>query len=261
MGTKLDKTSRLQFELIDDIAETQTDTLNALRTAALSASEAGLKVKAANAEKKDAAPTVWGLTLAIAEAVAENDKAAELAPEKIVEVFSTVILDTLTGKIEVDGTTFDLEPAQKTVKAYLSTGKKALNAVLSKQRNWHQFKTKLVAKGDEMAEQGVTYDEVRDMLKSDGQKELDEVAANVIKMITKVRGKESDTRSVNTRMEALLRILAAVTPEHDAVKKADADKERTTGKGRAAAAASELRQQQPATATVVETVPATGTEG
>jgi hypothetical protein len=252
MGTKLDKTSRLQFELIDAVAEGHADVVDQLQRSAISASQASSVAKAANGDKRDSMPTVWAAALALAETVCTDTRAEQLDGQQLGDVFSTVILDALTGKREIDGQIFDLEPAQKTVKAYLSTGRKVITAVKEGRNNWHQFQTKLVKQGDEMKEESVSYDEVRDMLKSDGQKQLDEVADLIVRSVKKVRGKETDARSVSARLDQLQSILEAIEPYVASADKAAEEKKRTTGRGAAAAAASELIQQQPRTAATVE---------
>lgn len=255
--SNLDKTTRAQFAMIDRIAETSATTLAGIAAAVTAVQTAKDGAKAANADKAASIPTIWDGVLNIVEAVIADEAAEQLDATHLGAVLSAVVQDALTGE------------AVKTVKAYLSTGKKVVAAVKSGRNNLHQFRTKIEGEGEAAEETPVSYEEARDILKSTEQKVLDKLSKEISGMVGKLRGRENDIRTAAVREKDLQEIIAFLSPMVQKVEAA-ADAAKTTSK--AAKAASELRQQQPSTAGTVEVVKApedaeevtmerTGTEG
>ena len=255
--SNLDKTTRTQFAMIDRVAETNAETLAGIAAAITAVQTAKDGAKAANADKAANIPTIWDGVLNIVEAVTNDEAAEQLDATQLGAVLSAVVQDALTGE------------AVKTVKAYLSTGKKVVSAIKSGRNNLHQFRTKIEGEGEAAKEAPVSYEEARDILKSAEQKSLDKLSKDIAAMIGKLRGRENDVRPYAQRADDLLAVMTFLSPMVQKVEAA-ADAAKTTSK--AAKAASELRQQQPNTAGTVEVVKApeaqeevtmtrTGTEG
>ena len=253
----LDKTTRTQFAMIDRVAESQSATLTAIAAAVAAVQAAKDGAKAANEDKAASIPTIWDGVLNIVEAVTTDESAADLDATQLGAVLSAVVQDALTGE------------AVKTVKAYLSTGKKVVSAIKAGKNNLHQFRTKIAGEGQATKETPVSYEEARDILKSAEQKSLDKLSKDIAAMVGKIRGRENDVRSYESRSDDLLAVMSFLSPM---VTKADGATEAAKKTSKAAQSASELRQQQPNTAGTVEIVQApeqaeavtmqrTGTEG
>ena len=75
----LDKTTRLQFAMIDRVSESNAATLTAIATAIGAVQAAKDGAKAANEDKAANIPTIWDGVLNIVEAVT-NDEAAKDLP-------------------------------------------------------------------------------------------------------------------------------------------------------------------------------------
>ena len=239
MSLNLDKTTRLQFAMIDRVSESNAATLTAIAAAIGAVQAAKDGAKAANEDKAANIPTIWGGVLNIVEAVTNDEAAKDLDATQLGAVLSAVVQDALTGE------------AVKTVKAYLSTGKKVVTAVKSGKNNLHQFRTKIEGEGEAAKETPVSYEEARDILKSAEQKSLDKLSKDIAAMIGKIRGRENDVRSYESRSDDLLAIMSFLSPM---VTKAEGAADAAKKNSKAAKAASELRQQQPETAGTVEVV-------
>lgn len=235
----LDKTTRLQFAMIDRVSESNAATLTAIATAIGAVQAAKDGAKAANEDKAANIPTIWDGVLNIVEAVTNDEAAKDLDATQLGAVLSAVVQDALTGE------------AVKTVKAYLSTGKKVVAAVKSGKNNLHQFRTKIEGEGEAAKETPVSYEEARDILKSAEQKSLDKLSKDIAAMVGKIRGRENDVRSYESRSDDLLAIMSFLSPM---VTKAEGAADAAKKTSKAAKAASELRQQQPETAGTVEVV-------
>ena len=258
MSLNLDKTTITAFNMMTRVSEANAETLASIAAAATAANGANkAKAEAAKLNKDGNNPTIWDGVLNIVESVTNDEAAGQLDAVQLGSVLSAVIQNSLTGE------------AVKTVKAYLSTGKKVLAAVKSGRNNLHQFRTKIEGEGEAAKETPVSYEEARDILKSSEQKVLDKLSKEISGMVGKLRGRENDIRTAAAREKDLHEIIAFLSPMVQKVE-VEADAAKTTSK--AAKAASELRQQQPSTAGTVEVVKApeqpeavtmqrTGTEG
>lgn len=248
MSLNLDKTTRLQFAMIDRVTEANQTTLQNIATLATALVTAKEVAKTCSDAKAQHTTTIWDGVLNIVEAVTNDESANDLDATQLGAVLSAVVQDALTGE------------AVKTVKAYLSTGKKVVTAVKSGKNNLHQFRTKIEGEGEAAKETPVSYEEARDILKSAEQKSLDKLSKDIMATVGKIRGRENDVRSYESRSDDLLAIMSFLSPMATKVDAA-ADGAKKTSK--AAKAASDLRQQQPETAGTVEvvTMERTGTGG
>lgn len=231
----LDRDSRLAYALAETLGTEQTETLGALREAALKASQAKAGKADALAAANKAAASLWPLVRDVAKAAETADGASELDAKTVGAVAAAVILDVLKGE----------EAAIKTVKSYTSTAKKAISAVRSGVvRSWLSLEVEMVADEvtGEMVEQPVSYEAAREAMRSDDQKRVKEARDVLTKMIAEITGRDNGPRSAATRIRALEAARDALQSIRDeAVRLDDAGK----AASKAAAAASELRQQAP----------------
>lgn len=231
----LDRATRLQFALVEEMETLGAETLESIRTLATESA----RLKAVTGDSRKNAETVgsgiWPLVLVIASTIEQSEAAKELDARQLGDVFSTVLLDGMKGH----------KPAMETIKAYTSTGKKAIAAVKAGAKNWHQLESKLVKKdadSTEMVESAVSHEEVRDLLTSGDQKALNAKAKTIVSGINALRGRENDVRSTGARMTILDEIAELVTKHTTALKN---DRENAKKQSEAAKAADGLRQQRP----------------
>ncbi len=234
---KITKTERLAFALITAMQTEQADTIARIVTEADRLSS----IKGDAAKLKDAANdeagSLWDDVRNLAEAVYEGG--GELELKAVQAVFTALVVDALEGK----------EAALKTVKAYTSTGRACIKAVTSGTvKGWPVLKAAMIVGGEE-GEEAVSYADVRQLIKSSGQREVDAAKAELVKMIGEIAGKESSVRSSATRLAAITAIMELVRPERDAAVRLQ-DEAKPASK--AAKAATAVRQQQPSAPMVTE---------
>lgn len=257
MSLNLDRTTLLQINVMNRVSESSKASLESIALQAANLVATKQTAKDATDAKSEQGGSIWNEVLNIVEAITTDESAAELDAPQLGAVLSAVVQNALTGE------------AVKTVKAYLSTGKKVLTAVKAGRNNIHQFRTKIEGEGEAAKVVEVGYEETRLILKSTEQKELDSAYKQIVGMLGKIRGRENDVRPASQRLADLDTIMQYLIPMTTKVAAA-ADAAKTSSK--AAAAASELIQQQPSTAAVVEVAQApeavevqtmlrTGTEG
>lgn len=226
-------TTRLQSALYDAIREADASSLTAI--AAEAARIAGNKAdaKEAREDSAEAGGTLWENIRNVAKSAETSEYAAELDGAQIADVVTALITDVVKAD----------EAAAKSVKAYTSTARKVVTAVREKRLNWHQTETKLVIdkEGQPAKEVPVTYADVRDILKSDGQKEVDSLKAKVGELVRTIAGRENDIRAAKTRADDLLAIIAFLSPMAAAATRA---REKSTQKEKTAAAAASARAEQ-----------------
>jgi len=231
---QLDKTSRIMFGIVEAISANRAELLAKIDAEA--SALAGIKQTASEASREareSASPALWTSVVELAESVTNAAGSEELDAAQRNVVFAALITDAVKGG----------EPAVKSVKAYTSTAKSCISAVTAGKLNWHQVRSKLVKEGDEMREASVTYKEVRDMLKSGGQKELDALCKQIETDLRELRGRENDTRSVDSRMADLRSLHDLIAPMAAKVREV---REMAKSANKRAAAVNSLRQQQPA---------------
>lgn len=148
-------------------------------------------------------PALWTNINALGRRVFEAEEMQDFDTKQRHMVFNALLLDASKGLGEV---------AHKTLKTYSSTVGKVMEAAASGALNWHQTETKLVPQGDNgMVPQPVSHEEVREMLKSSDQIKLEEIAAEVATKLRKIKGREGDTRSVESRRKGLEKALKAIS--------------------------------------------------
>lgn len=226
-------TTRLQSALYDAIRDADAATLATI--AAEAARIAGDKADAKDArdDAAEAGGTLWESIRSIAKSAETSEHASELDGGQIADVVTALITDVVKAD----------EAAAKSVKSYTSTARKVCVAVREKRLNWHQTETKLVIEkeGQPAKEVPVTYADVRDILKSEGQKEVDSLKSKVGELVRAIAGRENDIRSAKTRAEDLNAVIAFLSPMADAAKRA---REKSTQKAKTAAAVASAREEQ-----------------
>lgn len=237
-------TTRLQGVLYDALANEAANTLAAIKAEATRIAGDKADAKEAREDATEAGGSLWSYIRDIAKSAETSDHAAELDGQQIADVVTAVITDAVKED----------EAAAKSVKPYASTARKIVTAVREKRLNWHQTETKLVKDkdADTSKEVPVTYADVRDMLKSDGQKEVDSLKAKVAELVREIAGRENDVRNATTRANELLAVIDFLSPMADKAKRA---REASTQKAKTAAAANTARnsRQEVTTGPTVET--------
>lgn len=228
----LDKTSRLMVGIVEAVASNQADLLAKIDAEASALAAAKQAATAARKEATEGEPVLWASVAMLGESVTDAQGAEMLDGGQLCDIFAALITDAVKGG----------EAAVKSVKAYTSTAKSCIRAVKEGRNNWHQFRTKLVKQGDEMAEVPVPYKEVRDMLKSSGQKDLDAMCKAIEEDLRELRGRENDTRSVESRMADLQSIAELIAPMAAQVRAA---REQNKPASKRAREVNSIRQQQP----------------
>lgn len=232
---KMTKQDRLAFALAEEVGTGQADALAAIRDAAIAASKTGEGKADAQAAHKAAGASLWPLVRDVAKVAEQAEGAAELDAATVGAVIKAVVLDALEG-----------EPAAiKTIKAYTSTAVKAVKAVRAGTvRSWLTlevgYSTDEVT--GEVTEGPLSYEDARDVMRTDDQRKVKEAQQAVAKMVREIAGRDNGPRSAETRLKALESAAdALLTLRNTAVTLDEGGK----AKSKAAKAASELRQQQP----------------
>lgn len=252
--SKFDKATRLQSDLADMLEANFKDTLTAIAAEAERIAEGKAAAGVGRQQAEDAGGTLWSSVLDLAEVTEQAEEARELDADQICDVL-TVVLNGALGQIKDAA---KAEKAAKSLKSYASTARKVTQAVRRGALNWHQTRTKLVIdrEGEPGHEESVSYSEVRDMLKSAGQKEVDSFRKIASDLLAKIAGKENDPRKASTRVASLERVIEFLQPLADEAKRIKESSKKVT---KAAKAANTARQVEHAltTPTTVETVPLT----
>ena len=222
---KLDATTMLQHAMFATLATAYAADLSKLRDDALLASGHKSGAKLENEAARDAGGTIWTGILNIAEATANAQDADKLDAEQLNGVFAALVSEQFQPRNAESTDRAALEAAAKTVKTYVSTAKNTLKQVKAGKLNWHQCRTRLIAvkEGEAPREEAVSHDDVRDMLKSGAQKEIDAMREKAAKMVSKIAGRENDVRNAGTRRKQLADVLVLLEPFYTAAVKASED--------------------------------------
>lgn len=238
-----DKT-RLQTVLYDALATDGADMIEGIKREAARVAGGKAEAKAAREDVAEGSDSLWGLVRGLAKSAETSDHAAELDATQVADVVTALITASLAGNPD----------AVKSVKPYTSTARKIVTAVREKRVNWHQLETKLIVstEGQPGKEQPVSYSDVRDILKDDGQKQVDALKAQATELLRVIAGRENDVRTAKTRIDDLTAVIAALSPLAQA---ATSYREQQKQSSKTAAAANSAREngQQVHTGPTVET--------
>lgn len=225
MSNKFDNTTRLMTALYDETVARFGGELEQLAGEADRIAKDNADAKAVRDDKAEAAGGVWGLLRTLAQGVEESEMSKELDAGQISSVLRALIGEAVKKN----------ETAAKSVKSYVSTATNVIKAVREKRLNWHQTQIKLVKSANDgpMVEAVVSYADIRDMLRSDGQKAVDSLRKEAVDMLTAIAGKESDVRAARTREDTLREILELLRPYHTAAAHAKDTNKKTSAAARA----------------------------